>query len=55
MNPCDYFLWVYPKYRVYRSNPHTVQDLHMELEAVAEENTGGMLHDTADSFLVRLQ
>jgi hypothetical protein len=27
----------------------------MELEAVAEENTGGMLHDTADSFLVRLQ
>jgi hypothetical protein len=40
---------------VYRTNPHTAQDLQGEIEAVAEEITGDMLRDTGDSFLVRLQ
>jgi len=53
--PCDYFLWDYLKDHVYCTNPHTVQELHMELEAVAEEITGDMLHDTVDNFVVHLQ
>jgi hypothetical protein len=35
MNPCDHILWGYLKDHVYRTNPHTVQDLQAETEAVA--------------------
>jgi hypothetical protein len=34
---------------VYHTNPHSVQEMQAEFEAVAEEITGDMLHDT---FLV---
>jgi hypothetical protein len=54
MNPNDYFLWVYLKDRVYRTNPHTVQELQVETEAVAEEITGDMSRDTVDNSAVRL-
>jgi hypothetical protein len=40
--------------RVYRTNPHTVQELQAETEAVYEEITGDMLRDTVDSFVVCL-
>jgi len=48
--PLDYF-----KDRVYRTNPHTAQELQAEIEAVAEEIRGGTLSDTVDNFVVRLQ
>jgi len=50
MNPCDYFLWGYLKDRVYRINPHTVQELQAEIEAVTEEITA----DNSVNFVVRL-
>jgi hypothetical protein len=55
MNLCYYFLWGYFKDRVYRTNPHTAQELQAEIEAVAEEIRGGTLSDTVDNFVVRLQ
>jgi hypothetical protein len=48
MTTCDYFLWGCFKDRVYRTNPHTVQQLQAENEDVAEETTGDMLRDTDD-------
>jgi hypothetical protein len=42
MNPCGYSL------RVYCTNPHTVQELLAEIEAVAQEMTG-------ENFEVSLQ
>jgi hypothetical protein len=42
----------YLKNCLYSTNPHTVQDLQVEIEAVAQEITGGRLHYTGDSFLV---
>jgi hypothetical protein len=35
--------------------PTTVQELQAEIEAVAEEITGDMLHDTVDIFVVHFQ
>jgi hypothetical protein len=54
MIPCDYFLWGYLKDCMYRTNPHTVQELQAENAAVAEEITGDILRDTADNFMVHL-
>jgi RNase P/RNase MRP subunit POP5 len=50
MNLCGYFLWDYLKFRVYRTNPHTVQELQAEIEAASEEITGDMLCDTVDNL-----
>jgi hypothetical protein len=54
MNPCNYLLWGHLKDHVYHTNPPTTQELQLELEAVAEEITGDMLHDTADNLVVHL-
>jgi hypothetical protein len=43
---CDYFLWSYLKDHAYSTNPHTVQEMQVENEAVAEGITGDMLHDS---------
>jgi transposase len=48
INPYDYFLWDYLKYRVYLTNPVTVQEMEALIEAVAEEITGDMLRDSGD-------
>jgi septum formation topological specificity factor MinE len=42
-NPCDHFLSSHLNDRVYRTNPHTVQELQVEIEAVVEQITGDML------------
>jgi hypothetical protein len=42
MNPCDHFLWGYITDHVYRTNPHIVQGLQAEIEAVAKEIIGDM-------------
>jgi hypothetical protein len=55
INLCNYFLWGYHKDRVYRTILHTVQELQAETEAIAEEITDDMLHDTVDNFVVCLQ
>jgi len=39
----------------YSSNSHSVQELQTEIEAVANEITGDMLHDKAENFVVCLQ
>jgi hypothetical protein len=49
------FLQGYLKDCVYYTNPHTIQELQVEVEAVVEEITGDMLHNTVDSFVVYLQ
>jgi hypothetical protein len=36
MSPCNYFPWDYLKNHVYRTNPHNVQELQVEIEAAAE-------------------
>jgi hypothetical protein len=40
LNPCDCFLWDHVKDRMYRTNPHAVQEMQAEIEAVAEKVTG---------------
>jgi len=45
-NPCEYFLLGYLKVRVYHTNPHTAQELEAEIEALTEETTGDLLHDS---------
>jgi peptide methionine sulfoxide reductase MsrB len=55
MNPCDYFLWGYLKDRLYRINPHNVQDLQAEFEAVIKEITGDMLRNKVDNSVVLLR
>jgi len=50
LNPSDYFFWGYNKGRVHRTNPHTVQELQAEIEAVTEEITGDKLRDTVDNL-----
>jgi hypothetical protein len=37
------------------TNLHTVPELQTEIEAVANEITGDMLHDKAENFVVCLQ
>ncbi len=32
LNPCDYFLWVYLKDRVYKPMPKTLDDLKVNIE-----------------------
>jgi hypothetical protein len=56
MNPCNYFLWGYLKDHVYCTNSHTVQELQVEVEAVAEDIIGGdVFRNTADNFVIFLQ
>jgi hypothetical protein len=40
---------------VHHTNPHSVEELQVEIQSVAEGIIGGMLRDTADSFVVCLQ
>jgi hypothetical protein len=40
---------------MYCTNPHTVQELQVDIDAVAGEITGDMLHDKVDDFVVKLQ
>jgi hypothetical protein len=40
---------------VYHTNSHNVQELHAEIEAVTEDITSDMLHDTVDNCVVHLQ
>lgn len=54
-NPCHWFLWGYLKDHVHHTNPHSVEELQVEIQSVAEGIIGGMLRDTADSFVVCLQ
>jgi hypothetical protein len=49
------FSWGYFKDSGYRTNPHTVQELQVKIEAVAEEITADMLRDTVNNFVVHLQ
>jgi hypothetical protein len=55
MNLCKCSIWGYLKDCMYCTNPHTVQELLVKLEAVAEEITSDMLHDKVDDFVVCLQ
>lgn len=50
-----WFLWGYLKDHVHHTNPHSVEKLQVEIQSVAEGIIGGMLRDTADSFVVCLQ
>jgi len=54
MNPCNYFLWGHLKDHVYCTNLHTVQEVQVEIEAVANEVTGDMLHDIVNNSVVHL-
>jgi hypothetical protein len=40
----------YFKDRVYRTNLHALQQLQADIDAVAEDITGDMLHDTDDNL-----
>jgi hypothetical protein len=51
MVPYEYFLWGYVKDSVHCTNQHTVQDLQVKTEAVANI-IGDMLHDTIDNFVI---
>jgi hypothetical protein len=55
MNPYNYFPWCYLRNCVYHTSPHSVQELQAEIEAVAEDITGGILCDTVDNVVVCLQ
>jgi hypothetical protein len=44
------FLWGYLKDLMYSNNLQTVQELQAETEAIAEEITHNMLHDTGDNL-----
>jgi len=46
VNPCNYVLWGYLEDHVYHTNLHSVPELQVEIETVAEEITGDMLCDT---------
>jgi hypothetical protein len=46
--------WGYLKDHVYHTNLHTVQEVQVKIEAVAEEITGCVLHDTDDNSVVHL-
>jgi hypothetical protein len=54
INIYDYYIWGYIRDRLYRTNPHTVQGLQDESEAVDEGVTGDTLLDTVDNFVARL-
>jgi hypothetical protein len=51
-NSCECFAWVCLKDHAFHTNLHTVWELQVEIEAVAEEITGDMLCDTVDSVLI---
>jgi hypothetical protein len=55
MTLCNYFPWSYLTDRVYRTSPHAVQEVEVEIDAVTKEITGDMLCGTVDNFEVRLQ
>jgi hypothetical protein len=48
-------LWGYIKDRLYRINPHTVQELQADMDAVAEEIRGDTLSDTIGNSAFQLQ
>jgi len=54
MKPCNYSIWSYFKDCMCCTSLHTVQELHVEIEAVAEDITH-TLHDTVDIFVVPSQ
>jgi len=40
---------------MYCTNLHTIQELQVETEAVAQDLTGDMLHDIVETLLVHLR
>jgi hypothetical protein len=55
LNPCDYFLWWYPKDNTYRNNPHTADEMKEETEAAVTRTSPDTLGSVVANFQHQLQ
>ena len=54
LNLCDYFLWGYPKERIYDNNPQTLADLKDNIRREIRRITAGMTRQT-DKVLISIR